>query len=27
MAASEGDLESVKAMEEKLKAIRDGIDK
>lgn len=27
IAASEGDLESVKAMEEKLKAIRDGIDR
>ena len=27
LAASEGDLEAVKAMEEKLKAIRDGIDK
>ena len=27
VAASEGDLEAVKALEEKLKAIRDGVDK
>ena len=27
LAASDGDLEAVRAMEEKLKAIRDGIDK
>ena len=27
IAASEGDLDAVKAMEEKLKAIRDGVDR